>query len=473
MPVGLPSPAMGHEGAAGDWRNTQRPTGATGVVVVSVLVFLFGSASLASGSHHHICPPFMSSVKLIPYETAYFTSSALEVRFRVEAEGCVNDTLVLPLSGLKVSNQTSEVYYSPWYEFSFINCGNYVVEIGSKTVKLKHSSNMCLYKPITVSTLVESPTLLGRQCSKTRRRKDEVQKGKTACRALTEVVDTSRPNTKPTLGDADMLWDLLEKQKQFDMSDLLSNPSLTESGKDDGKSLFDTPGLFFGGEQEPTEGKVPNVTNGYISDALKPQSFNFNDFFPGAPPTLPSNNLNTDDFFENETFSKGRNYKENSIPIFIGIVAFTVSMCLRFCLCRGKSVVRRVTTVTVIRSRPANSDAAQDQQDLPPAYVDVVNENTDPGSPTDDTCTEPPPPAYADIAHEVLPPTYSEVEAQSIPPAEAASLANQESATQPSSPPPDPGLVHDDKDSGASRSMLSKYRSQQKQYAFKVLDEDE
>lgn len=468
MLVGLLSPAMGHEGGAGKWRNIPWPTGTTGMVVVSVLVFLFGPTDLTSASHHHICPIIMSSVKLMPYETAYFTSSAQEVRFRVEAEGCVNDTLVLPLSGLKVSNQTSaKVGFIPWYEFSFINCGNYVVEIGSKIVKLKHSSNMCLHKPIIVSTYVESMTLLGRQCSKARR-KDEVQKGKTACRALTGLVDTNRPNAKPISGDADMLWDLFGKQKKFDKSDLLSNPSLTESGTDDARSLFDTPNLFLGGKQEPTEGKVLNVTNGYVSD-----TFNYNEFFPVEPPSLPSNSLDTDDFFENESFSKGRNYKENSVPIFIGIVAFTVSMCLRFCLCRGKSVVQRVTTVTVIRSRPTNSASAQDQQDLPPAYVDVVNENTYPSTPTDDTCTEPPPPAYADIEPEVLPPTYSEVEAQSISPSEAASQADQESAAQPSSPPPDPGPVHDDKDSRGSRGMLSKYRSQQKQYAFKVLDEEE
>lgn len=464
LPVGLPSPAMGHEGAAGGWRYTQRPTGATVMVLVSLSVFLFGSAGYASASHHHICPTDMNSIKLSTYQTAYITNPLGSVSLRVEVEGCVNVTRVFDLSDLKVSNQTSQVKDLQWYEFTYINCGNYVVKIGSKVFKLRYSSHKCIHKPITLS--VGYRTRLGKKCPQIRRMRDEMQMGKAACRALSQAEEKIMSIFTKSRGDStDMgIWGLLKKDKPFDTSDLFSNPS-----QDDDKTLFNPPDLFINGQQEPIV--VPNVSREY-TDLLKPETFNFEDFFPVTSPPVPSNNLNTD-FFDNDTFSKGRSYKENSIPIFIGIVAFTVSMCLRFCLCHGKSVVRRVTTVTVIRSRPVDSsDVPQDQQDEPPAYVDVVNENNFPDSPTDDTCSELPPPAYADIAHEVLPPTYSEVEAQSISPAEA-SLTDLEGATQTSSPPPDPGPDPDDKGSETSKGVLSKYRSQKKQFAFKVLEEDE
>lgn len=421
---------------------------------MTALAFVCASAGLASASHHHICQTDVRTIMLTPSATAYFTTRSFFVKLKFEAVGCVNDTRVMYLPGLKVSNQTSQVKKMRWYEFSYINCGKYVMKIGSKVVKLNHFSDKCKSQPITVS--VESPAVLGRKCSQAGEGK-EVEKGNAACRALAGVADTVRRLfTKPAIANVDKVWGL------GDASAMLFDTSSLDNDKDDDKSLFDTQGFFYGEQQEPEE------SNGMS----KSQTFKYEDFPPLELPTQPTNNLNEDNFFDNEKFPKRRNYKENAIPIFIGIVAFTVSMCLRLCLCRGKSVVRRVTTVTVIRSRtPNSSDAAQDQQDPPPAYVDVVNENMSPDSPSDDACVEPPPPAYADIAHEVQPPTYSEVEAQTMS-SGAASVADQETATQTSSPPPDPGSGSNDKNS-EGRGMLSKYISQQKQFAFKVLEEDE
>ncbi|KAK4295949.1 hypothetical protein Pmani_031523 [Petrolisthes manimaculis] len=195
---------------------------------------------------------------------------------------------------------------------------------------------------------------------------------------------------------------------------------------------------------------------------------------------------------------EGVNYhnrsEENAIPIFIGVMAFTLSMCMRFCLCRGKGVVQRVTTVTVIRSRTV-PDTHQDEEnqhdptlDPPPAYIDVVNE-ANPS--TSQIPQEPPPPAYSDIEP---PPYYSELtEVLEETAGVESSTEGQERQVSPHPKPIQVDAAPQDEPnhrgisgtcittgavtaggSGSSLSRaLSKTRTQQKQFSFKPLEEEE
>lgn len=434
---------------------TQWPMG----VMVATLVLLSAPAGRALDSHH-ICPTYSNSIKLFPYETAFFGTNKIIVRVNMKAVGCGNDIQMLNLWDFTVSNETSWSEKNlKWYEFNFISCGNFVAKIGSKIVKFKLSQK-CINKPVTL--ISGSDVWFGRKCPRSARGR-EVEQSKAACKTLEGVPDTGRRLiTKPAQSDIKM-FDLLDNPKSFKISDLfLDNQQDTAAPAgdgNDGRSIYDR---FLGGQQEPKESKEDKS-----EDFL---NWPYKDILQATPA------YNVDEFshFDSDTgFSKVRNYKENAIPIFIGIVLLTVSMCLRFCLCRGKSVVRRVTTVTVIRSRPVGPDASQDHQDPPPSYIDVVSEATSPQSPANESSVEPPPPAYADIVDEVLPPTYSEVEAQSMPTSEEAPLADQEAEAHTTQPPSDPESAPDAKGSAPSKNMLSKYRSQQKQFAFKVLEEDE
>ena len=423
-------PAMRRVGGDKKWVGTLRPKGVMVVVVMAILVLLSATAGQAY-SLNHICPIHKHNVMLFPYETVYFGTNSLTMSVKMEGVGCVNDTQVFNLS-----NETFEtVKYLKWYELNFINCENYVTKIGSEVVKFKHEiiSPHCIDKLVTLS--VGPDVQLGRDCKRSDNGR-KTEQSKVECLRLLEgtVPDTSHsPINKPTQSSIEELFHLLDESKKYD--------SLTPV------------------QLNPLNPVLDNNRLGLSFDS----QFNLGES-EMTPDTPPSYDIN---------FSKRWDYNENAIPIFIGIVAFTVSMCLRFCLCRGKSVVRRITTVTVIRSRPVgDSDEPQDQQDPPPSYVDVVNEAPSSENPADEGCTEPPPPAYADIVDEVQPPTYSEVEAQSVPASEEVPLADREAETH-TTQPPDPESAPDTKGSAPSKNLLSKYRSQQKQFAFKVLDEDD
>ncbi|KAG0710512.1 hypothetical protein GWK47_022654 [Chionoecetes opilio] len=450
---------MGRVGYTRESRGTHR---SVVVVVVAAVLLLSAPAGRALPQHHYICPTEKNSIELLPYETAFIGTNNVEVSVRVAAAGCVSDKRVLNLTEFTVSNLTSLTKNNlKWYEFNFISCGSFVAKIGSEIVKFQQEnlSPKCTDKGITVS--LGSGVQWGRKCSRPWR---EPKESKAACKALQDLPGTTTPSLvlTPAPSTSKDLFELLDYAKQHKYSP----HAITDYGRafgpswDDSheKSIFDTPGFF--------EFKNP------VLDKSEP----FPDY-PQIDPRILQDKMVTpppydldDTYFDNNTnYSKQRNYK-NAIPIFIGIVAFTISMCLRFCLCRGKTVVRRVTTVTVIRSR--SPDLPQDQQDPPPSYIDVVNEATSPQNTPGEGSAEPPPPAYADIVHEVQPPTYSEVEEQSIPSSDEVPLAEQEAEAHTTQPPDLEAAPHA-KGSAPSKNVLSKYKSQQKQFAFKVLEEDD
>lgn len=443
---------MGREGDAKESIGTQRIMGVRMVVMVATSVLLSAQASTALYSQHNICALLSSSITLIPYETVFLGTNKLQTYVSLKADGCVNVTQKLSLWQNTVSNETSWPGNLRWYEFT--NCENFVAKIGSEIVKFRPPviSSRCNNKPITLS--VEPSVVLGRICLMA-----PPQLRRAACKILQPMPGTDRrqiTKTKPVGSSLEEMFHLDQGSKTKTLDPFRF---ATTDNDNDAKSIYDTPGLYL--DDQPGSNKW-----GFDRDILQ-----------ATPAPLPTYNVHGNYFDSSDSgFSKRRNYKENAIPIFIGIVLLTVSMCLRFCLCRGKSVVQRVTTVTVIRARPAgSSDAPQDQQDPPPSYIDVVNETASPQNLTNECSIEPPPPAYADIVDENLPPTYSEVEAQSqSTTSEVVPLANQDAEEHTTQPPSDPEAVSDVKTSAPpSKNVLSKYRSQQKQFAFKMLEEDE
>ncbi|XP_063883543.1 uncharacterized protein LOC135112719 [Scylla paramamosain] len=484
---------MGGVGGAKKGMGTQRPMGVTVLVVVAATVMLMSApAGQALSLHDHICRLSRRSIEIYPFDTVYLGTNALSVLVTMESAGCVNSTKWLFCQDFKASNETTISLLSfkwNWYELTFISCGKYIAKIGSKIVKFKRVvPPHCLSKSTTLR--VDSTVVLGRKCTGPERK---VRQSKAECKRLEqeggvqgnlsnldtfvnyfekELSDPSKPISRRPFSDdvpdpAEPAGNTFHKQRTFSMPKFSGNKDdPKESEANNSKTVFHDP-LVINSE---TFLKGPEVDDNKAFINWPKDNDILQANFVTPPTYIPD-----DDFFLNDPpgYTVHRKYKENAIPIFIGIVALTVSMCLRFCLCRGKSVVRRVTTVTVIRSRPVGSpDAPQDQQDPPPSYVDVVNEVTTPESPSDEGSAEPPPPAYADIVDEVQPPTYSEVEAQSMPASEMLPLAEQEAGAQNTQPPPDSESVPDAKGLAATRSMLSKYRHQQKQFAFKVLEED-
>ena len=475
---------------------TQRPVGVTVLVVVAATVMLISAPSgQALSLPSSICPLGRSSVEIYPYDTVYLLTRAFFVRIKMESVGCVNSTQFLLTKDFKDPNKTAPslslgTFDWDWHEFTFISCGKYIAKIGHKIVTFQVAApSHCLSKGTALR--VGTNVVLGTKCSGPERKEKQ---SKAECKKLDQEgnlsrIDsyvnyfkkmsrnTSKPISRPSFADesdsAEPARNTFHNKRIFPTLKFSGNKHDLEESEANSETVFNEP------EVDISEDIFKEIEMNNSDSIFKGSDVDDEESFINWPiesdilhlnPVTPTT-YNSDDLFSNDrpSYTVHGKYKENAIPIFIGIVALTVSMCLRFCLCRGKSVVRRVTTVTVIRSRSVGSpEAPLDQQDPPPSYVDVVNQDTSPESPIDEECVEPPPPAYADIIAEVQPPTYSEVEAQTMPTSEMLPLAEQEAGAQNTQPPPD----SDAKGLATTKSMLSKYRHQQKQFAFKVLEED-
>lgn len=489
MSARVPVPAMGGVRDVKRRMGTQRPIGVTVLVVVAAtMVLMFAPVGQTLGLLDNICRMKEKIVEIKPHETVYLGSRDWAMYMELESLGCVNASkfLYTPRANRTIISRLYS-YNLDWHEFTFISCGKYIVRIGSKVVEFKPEVNFslhCLSK--TTKLKVGRNVVLGRKC---RGQKSNFKQSKAECKKLkqksgtmyvenSDVVVLNKSNEpdgntshrRPLFGPYLFGDDHDSKELKVDNSDTISS----EPEMDNSEGIFKQP------EVDSSKAVFKDSEDPYV-EAIRNWKTELNwqkDHKLLSPDTVTLPTY-TDDFFLNDNpssynpgYTVHRKYKENAIPIFIGIVALTVSMCLRFCLCRGKSVMRRVTTVTVIRSRPVGSpEAPEDHQDPPPSYVDVVNQPTSPECPSGDGSAEPPPPAYADIVEEIQPPTYSEVEAQSLPASEMLPLAEQEAGEQNTRPPPDSEPNSDAKGLAATKSMLSKYR-QQKQFAFKTLEED-
>lgn len=335
---------------------------------------------------------------------------------------------VSPLLHINVSDLTPTsvarlgLNKEPWYEINFIICDKILLRIGSRVTELVLSRDKSCH-PEYLELYIKGAKILCPSKMK-----------------YTEVKSKCPEVSTPSL----------------DATNSSSTPSPTENISDIFSSQNDQILNFF--DNGDVDSDIMNIQGLY-------------DHHPSlATITLPTINRMEDSYIYKGIEYQSRR-EESAIPIFIGVMAFTLSMCMRFCLCRGKNVVQRVTTVTVIRSRPAPEALEENQHDPaldpPPAYVDVVNETPTPQA------TQELPPAYSDID----PPPYLEIATpdDKLPESTAGSERQDSSGQSSTDAPPDDEVSQES--SGAVTSSfaraLSKARTQQKQFSFKPLEEDD
>ncbi|XP_071548685.1 uncharacterized protein [Panulirus ornatus] len=381
---------------------------------------------------------------------------------------------------------------NPWYELNFIsNNEEHLVKIGSRTIERFEKEPSPLACDMNeIKFFFERSTILGRSCME-----------------LNDTLPVDKPLNISLFGFN--LVPASHNNQQPRPSDKGTHPFPFSNDQNDSTIIA------FSGIEDTITGyrNYPKVNSDFVNDQPSwvkrfrnddnqdygswqdtSDTFSHSIFaIPTYPPPITEDSRSLDPSYGY------RNDRESVIPIFIGVIAFVVSMCIRFCLCRRKRVV---TTVTVIRSIPSPEVEAneapsrhQDHLDLPPAYADILNETSSAQDCPPDSYMDLPP-AYDDIRDESAPPPYSEIEAQSPDGSERATpyqpsttlgdiatpgepIPQEETAdgdgnTEPVGPCP-PGPDSAEAGIGSSsltRVLTSQFRSLRTQFAFKPLQEE-
>lgn len=414
-------------------------------------------------------------LKLKDSVSGYFRTNLKQVYIKVNARytaeckqsDFVRSSFVVSVSDLTpahVAHNSDKL--GPWYEIGYVMCEKVLLRIGSGVTELALSAHTSC-KPEYLEFAVVGAAKL--RCPS--KIEDEEQRSKCTEVAALMPLPTDKHFKPPTPADPYNI-DILGI-----LDSLNSPPSTSPPFSPVLQNLF--PDYSVNDNNNTFNGQDP------ISQWPYNPSLSDENLYDGS--LTPTNPMRDRDLYEGVNYHSRS--EENAIPIFIGVMAFTLSMCMRFCLCRGKGVVQRVTTVTVIRSRtlPDTQQEEENQHDPaldpPPAYVDVVNETS---SSTSQVPQEPPPPAYSDIE----PPPYyselSEVTGESVG-VESATERHESQGSYPKvdAIPQDNQNPHDMSGpstttaatgggNGSSLSRaLSKTRTQQRQFSFKPLEEEE
>lgn len=457
------------------------------------LLFMAVSATAQLASVPQVCRIPDNSVTLTSPGTVFVRTEDETLRIVMKNPKCGSFVAQnVNLNEMVASNLTSGNGYqvSPWYELNLIsNSEEHLVKIGSRVIERfpkKNSQSACDMNEIEF--FFQRTSILGRSCKEMNHTLPidisffDIDLSSASVDDQPPGENRPHPSSFP-IGKNNSIIDALGVLNDL-IAKYLRRPQSNSNFANDQLSSE-----RFGNPEDQ------NFVNWPDAPSVKYPSDDTHGHSTGLPTFPPSISEDSNSFDPGYPYRNDR--EESVIPIFIGVIAFVVSMCIRFCLCRRKRVV---TTVAVIRSIPSSELEASDAPtrhhehlDLPPAYADILNE-TSQDCPPDSYMDLPP--AYDDIRDDTTPPPYSEIEAQSLPPSNRTTEAQpsttsgdiestgelgpeEETAagdgnTEPVSPAPagpDPSATRGSS-SSLARVLTSQFRSLRTQFAFKPLQEE-